>query len=270
MHWYKKNIGDYAKKAARLSMLQHGAYNQLMDACYDREQFPTRDQAIEWVWASSAEEIAAVDFVLSRFFTLENGVYLQQRIQDEVDQYLKRAEVNKRIALEREANRKKKSTNKHEPCTSGKQPVNEAPPNQEPVTSNQEPRTSSKDTLSNKSDSSGKAENQSSRVLSIFSYWAEVMGKSLSQCKLTPKREKAIKGRLKDGYTVEQIKKAIENCRADPFSMGKNDRQKPFNDIELICRSGEKLEGFIDGRVDLLTPTEQSAGSNWTEQNMGF
>lgn len=80
----------------------------------------------------------------------------------------------------------------------------------------------------------------------LFRYWCEVMGKNLSVCKLTPKRDKAIKARLKEGYTPEQIKQAIDGCRSDPFSMGQNDRQKPFNDIELICRTGEKLESFLE------------------------
>ena len=41
MHYYKRNLGDYAKKAGRLSMLEHGSYTLLIDACYDRERFPT-------------------------------------------------------------------------------------------------------------------------------------------------------------------------------------------------------------------------------------
>ena len=74
------------------------------------------------------------------------------------------------------------------------------------------------------------------------------MNKNPAVAKLTPKREKAIKARLKD-YTTAQIKCAIDGCSRDPFSMGQNDRQKPFNDIELICRNGEKLESFLDARV---------------------
>jgi len=83
----------------------------------------------------------------------------------------------------------------------------------------------------------------------IFRYWCDVMKKNISSTKLTAKRDKAIKNRLKDGYTFDQIKAAIDGCRNDPFSMGQNDRQKPFNDIELICRTGEKLESFLDEKV---------------------
>ena len=65
MHYYKRNIGDYAKKAGRLTILQHGVYNLLLDACYDREDFPTLEEAVDWVWASTAEEKEqAVDAML--------------------------------------------------------------------------------------------------------------------------------------------------------------------------------------------------------------
>lgn len=87
MHYYKRNIGDYSKKAGRLSILQHGVYNLLIDACYDRERFPTLEEAIDWTWAGTTEEVEAVKFVLSKFFTLENGVYVQGRIQEEIQEY---------------------------------------------------------------------------------------------------------------------------------------------------------------------------------------
>lgn len=245
MHYYKRNIGDYHKKAGRLSILQHGAYTLLIDACYDREVFPTLEGAIDWVWASSDAEVDAVKFVLKKFFVEEGGFYIQSRIQEDLDKYHANNATNKRIAIERE--RKKKQTNgkgnstKREPTVNDKPDLqNEAPPNQEPLTINQEPLT--KNHLNN---TSAKA----NQAFDLFQYWCEVMGKSISTSKLTPKRDKAIKARLKEGYTVEQIKSAIDGCRADPFSMGQNDRQKAFNDIELICRTGEKLESFHSGHV---------------------
>lgn len=110
-------------------MLEHGAYTLLLDSCYDRERFPTLDDAIEWTWARSDEEIAAVKFVLSKFFVLEDGVYKQNRIYEEIEKYHSNSETNKRIAIEREEKRRTKRT----------RTVNEPPPNQEPRTVNQEP-----------------------------------------------------------------------------------------------------------------------------------
>ena len=133
MHYYKRNLGDYAKKAGRLTMLQHGAYTLLIDSCYDREIFPTLEQALEWTWASTEAEVEAVKFVLSRFFTLDkDGCYVQDRILAELLHYHKNADTNKRIADEREAKRRENSTNRVPS-------VNEATPNHKPLTINQEP-----------------------------------------------------------------------------------------------------------------------------------
>jgi hypothetical protein len=134
VHYYKKNIGDYAKKAGRLTMLQHGAYTLLLDACYDRERFPTLQTAIEWAWASTEAEVEAVKFVLSRFFTLDkDGYYVQDRILQELLEYHAKSDTNKRIAIERETKRKEKSTNRE-------QSVNEPSPNHKPITNNHKPK----------------------------------------------------------------------------------------------------------------------------------
>ena len=134
MHYYKRNIGDYAKKAGRLTMLQHGAYTLLIDSCYDREIFPTLEQALEWTWASTQQEVEAVEFVLKKFFTLQDGQYVQNRIVEELQNYHSNAETNKRIAMEREAKRKEKNT-------LGARSVDEPPPNHKPLTINHKPIT---------------------------------------------------------------------------------------------------------------------------------
>lgn len=167
MHYYKKNLGDYYKKAGRLSMLQHGAYTLLLDACYDREQFPTEEQAIEWTWASTEEEEQAVRFVLSRFFKLQDdGTYIQTRIYDELQSFKIGELRNKLIALSREAKKQKRkafaeacdqlreeisndaSQKSHEAWTQDLEALiklHETPPNHKPLTNNQSSLPSGKE-----------------------------------------------------------------------------------------------------------------------------
>lgn len=142
MHYYKRNIGDYHKKAGRLSMLEHGSYTLLLDACYDREQFPTLEEAMDWAWARTDEEEAAVRFVLRKFFVLEDGRYIQKRIQEELLEYQARAETNARIAKDREQKRKNgkpvvndSSRSVNEACPISHEP----PPNHKPLTTNHKP-----------------------------------------------------------------------------------------------------------------------------------
>lgn len=135
MHYYKRNIGDYAKKAGKLTMLQHGAYTLLIDACYDRERFPTLEDAMDWTWAETEEEKKAVEVVLRRFFKLVDGFYVQDRITEELESYRALSEVNSRIAKEREAQKRANKSTNRAPV------VHEPAPNHKPLTTNQEPLT---------------------------------------------------------------------------------------------------------------------------------
>lgn len=204
MHWYKRNIGDYYKKAGRLSMQQHGAYTLLIDACYDREQFPTEEQAIEWVWASTEAEIEAVRFVLRKFFTEVDGVFVQSRISDELTDYRDKADKNRQIAIDREAKRRENRTSKHDPCTGGLNNEHESPPNQEPVTSNQEPRTNNdKNQGSQKLDFSSWPGMPSEQLMSEWKQLRKRLKAGVTQTVIN-RTGKELHIAVKAGFTVDQ------------------------------------------------------------------
>ena len=216
MHYYKRNLGDYAKKAGRLTMLQHGAYTLLIDSCYDREVFPTLEQALEWTWASTEAEVEAVKFVLSRFFVLDkDGCYVQDRILQELLHYHKNADTNKRIADEREAKRRENRTKRE-------QSVDEAPPNHKPLTTNHKP-------IREKATVVATPEGVSDSV------WQEF--KSLRKAKKAPITQRAIDALTneanKAGWTLE---KALEECIVRGWQAFKADwivKPNPADNIRL-------------------------------------
>jgi len=79
----------------------------------------------------------------------------------------------------------------------------------------------------------------------IFDYWLSVMKKGQGT-KLTPKRKSCIEARLKEKYSVGLIKQAIDNCSRSDHHTGQNDNNTVYDDLTLICRSGEKLEWFAN------------------------
>ena len=83
----------------------------------------------------------------------------------------------------------------------------------------------------------------SAAVRTVFDYWREVMGHP--NAVLDNKRSRAIAGRLKHGYSVEQLKRAVDGCRASPWHQGQNDRKLVYDDIELICRDAKRVEAFL-------------------------
>lgn len=82
-------------------------------------------------------------------------------------------------------------------------------------------------------------------VRRVWEHWCKVMGKR-TNAKLTPERRKKIQARLKEGYAVERIMRAIDGCHASDFHMARREYggSRMFNDLTLICRSGSKLEEF--------------------------
>lgn len=240
MHYFKRNIGDYAKKAGKLSMLQHGAYTLLMDACYDRERFPTLEDALDWCWASTDDEISAVKFVLGKFFELVDGKYTQARVQEEIDDFHGKSAVNRRIALEREENRRNSARSVIDKARNVDAPSparHEAPPNQEPLTTNQEPGTKKTDVAPSA------PAGPSADVLLVFEFWKTAMKSPRSL--LDDKRKGLIKRALKTGYSVEQLCQAIEGCTKSSFHMGDNEKGAKYNGLDLILRDAEKIDTFI-------------------------
>lgn len=185
-------------------MQQHGAYTLLIDACYDREQFPTEEQAIEWVWASTEAEIEAVRFVLRKLFTEVDGVFVQSRISDELTDYRDKADKNRQIAIDREAKRREKRTSKHDPCTGGLRNEHESPPNQEPVTSNQEPITNNdKNQGSQKLDFSSWPGMPSEQLMSEWKQLRKRLKAGVTQTVIN-RTGKELHIAVKAGFTVDQ------------------------------------------------------------------
>ena len=60
--------------------------------------------------------------------------------------------------------------------------------------------------------------------------------------KLTKLRKDKIKARLKDGFTKNDISKAVQAVLSDKFMQGENDRNTKYIDLEYICRSTEITE----------------------------
>lgn len=93
VNYYERHLGDYARDTGHLSMVEHGAYTLLLDRCYATEQGIPQDQAYRIARARTKEEREAVDVVLAEFFTLQDGVHVQRRVQGEIEKARHRIEA---------------------------------------------------------------------------------------------------------------------------------------------------------------------------------
>lgn len=89
----------------------------------------------------------------------------------------------------------------------------------------------------------------------LCEYWQEVMDSK--RCpRITNERLSMISARLQQGYTVQQLKMAINGCRASDFHMGHNDKKRKYNSLKNIFENADKTDRFI-GIAEGLAPTKR-------------
>lgn len=226
MHYYQFNIGDYRKDTSFLSLLEHGIYRALIDTYYLNEG-PLCDDLADLMrthCVRTAEEQEAFNYVIEKFFEKTKKGYIHKKCEEIISQY---AEKSEKARASAKARWNAKAMRTH----------SEGNANHKPKTNNHKPVT--------------KDNNMSSDAQRLFEYWQVVMKKE--KAKLTSKRKNCILARLREGYSVDQISMAIDGCMSSPYHMGQNDGGTLYNDLTLICRSGDKVESFID-RLNPVKP----------------
>ena len=103
------------------------------------------------------------------------------------------------------------------------------------------------------------SENRASRLREqareVFDFWVADTGKK--RALFDGKRESRIKARLREGFTVEELKAAIRNRKNDPFLMGKSRGSdgKVYDEIDTLLRGAAQVERLRD----LVAPLNGSA-----------
>lgn len=141
MHFYKHNIGDYRRDTSHLSIIEHGAYRQLLDTYYLHEEpIPEEtDQVFRRLSARTEDEQKAVLTVLKEFFTLTKEGYIHRRCDLEIREYQAKAETAR--VNGKSGGRPKKT----ESVISGLPEETQTKANHKPRTKNQEPVSSGVD-----------------------------------------------------------------------------------------------------------------------------
>jgi len=95
--WYPRDMGKYARKTGTLSLVQHGAYNLLLDHYYSSgpinafEQcssnaslMPDHSGIYRLCKATTKAEQEAVDFIIKKYFYLDDKGFYRNKEADEV------------------------------------------------------------------------------------------------------------------------------------------------------------------------------------------
>ena len=250
MHYYQFNIGDYKSHTDHLDLLEDLAFRRMMDWCYLHESPLPLDLNViakKILMRTHTDSIASV---LEEFFHKTEDGYLNKRISSEVEAFKAKSDKARKSAEARWGKVKAQSDSNAN-----------ALPTQSDSNAKQETLNTKQETLTNNQLSNMSPKGND--ALEIFNHWKSVMKKSNNSL-LNTKRTKAITARLKEGYTVEQIKLAITGCSMTPHNMGQNDNSKKYDDLELICRDGSNVERFANNTNFVAKKDINSIGTDFS------
>lgn len=100
MNYYPRNIGDWRVATWNLTKVQRCIYNDLIDTYYDRERPVKAKNIAEEMGCRSEEELAALSYVLDRYFILDEvdgeSVFRHERCDEEIAHFHKVVEDAKK------------------------------------------------------------------------------------------------------------------------------------------------------------------------------
>lgn len=182
MNYYQHHIGDFNNATRHLSLIERAIYRDLLDMYYDTEQAidaSNLDRLARRVQCSTDEQVSALKYVLDEFFTLNNGVYVNNRCEREIAEFhgkkKQASEAGKASAAKRAAKKKSSSNNgpsnndqeSNENPTTVENPLNENLTDEQ-LTINHKPVTNIIDSSSN-----ARAENFSFPPIQFSQYQPE-------------------------------------------------------------------------------------------------
>lgn len=93
-----------------------------------------------------------------------------------------------------------------------------------------------------------KPESERKPIREVFEHWVASHGKRIGT-KLDQKRKAKIRARLREGFTVEQLKQAIDGCKLSEFHMANPN----YSSLETILRDAGTTESHVE-RLSTTAP----------------
>lgn len=243
MHYYQWSPKDYMSKTSFLEPMEDLAYRRMLDYCYLNEVPLPEDIEEVALLISMRSHTDCIAFVLRRFFELTPDGYVNDRVFRELAEYHGKSAKAKASADARWEKHRKKQSHKEDKPKKGSEGNADvmrthSEVNADAVQTDCEGNANYKLITNNYELGTNNQEDNTS-VLEVFDFWKEVFKKN-DRTKLEGVREKKIKARLKEGYSVDEIKTAILNISKSDYHV-----QNGYTDIELICRDQIKLDKNI-------------------------
>lgn len=245
MNFYKRYMGDYAKKTARLTLAQHGAYTLLLDEVYVTEQPLPGDPAelFRICRAMNKAEQEAVRYVADKYFPVgPDGLRHNERAEDELIQAAPALEAAR-------LNGKKGGRPKKEPSgifidnPVGFQNITQQEPNSKP------PHSSDKEKEPN--GSVARTSLPTCQTQSVVDLFHEVLPELPAVRLLNPSRKKAIAGFWKFALTSKRSDGTARATDAESALLWIRDYFERTRENDFLMGRGPKASGHENWTCDI-------------------
>lgn len=103
-------------------------------------------------------------------------------------------------------------------------------------------------------------------VEQVFAHYRTFHPRTFRNPSRVSKEWKLIERRLGEGFSVDDLRMAIDGCHASPWHNGENDTGRKYQSLELIVRDGSKVQQFMEaagqaGKPRLLDKTQRTAAA---------
>lgn len=107
-------------------------------------------------------------------------------------------------------------------------------------------------------------------VVEVFDHYRSYHPRSHKKPSQRSKEYKKIEARLNEGYSVDDLKRAIDGCHQSPYHMGENENGRKYDTLELIVRDGSKVSMFMEVQSEPVIKGSRKKSAraigNWLER----
>ena len=107
-------------------------------------------------------------------------------------------------------------------------------------------------------------QNRARDIRAVYDHYRESHPRSHPKPKSNSTEWRKIKARLAEGYSVDDLKTAIDGCHKSPYHCGENSAGKTYQSLELIVRDSSHVQQFIE----LADPTPKPVLSEKSQRTI--
>lgn len=89
-------------------------------------------------------------------------------------------------------------------------------------------------------------EERGEEIRQVFDHYRTHHPRSFRQPQSSSDEWKRIRERLKEGFTVEDLRQAIDGCHVCPHNCGENSRNQKYQNLKLIMKDGGQVTRFME------------------------